>query len=143
MPWAATPSVPIPSTSTPRPCRTSSAGGLRRPAASGNRGLARPGQPDRQDRCRARGRLSRRAAALQDHHAQDHNHRAALRGGPHPCERTVLARLTAGLDREQAVRLEQLLDIGPDAARTWLGWLRQPTRAAGAAAFQATIERLL
>lgn len=58
------------------------------------------------------------------------------------CERTVLARPTEGLDREQAVRLEQLLDVGPDAARTWLAWLRQPMEAAGPAAFQATIERL-
>jgi hypothetical protein len=58
------------------------------------------------------------------------------------CERTVLARLTEGLDREQGARLDQLLDIGPDAARTRLGWLRQPPGAAGAAAFHATIERL-
>ena len=58
------------------------------------------------------------------------------------CERTVLARLIEGLDREQGARLDQLLDIGPDAARTWLGWLRQSPGAASAAAFHATIERL-
>ena len=58
------------------------------------------------------------------------------------CERTVLARLTEGLDRERIARLDQLLDIGPDAARTWLGWLRQPSGAASAATFHTTIERL-
>jgi hypothetical protein len=58
------------------------------------------------------------------------------------CERTVLARLTEGLNREQIGRLDQLLDIAPDATRTWLGWLRQPPGAASAAAFYATIERL-
>jgi hypothetical protein len=58
------------------------------------------------------------------------------------CERTVLAQLTEGLDREQGARLDRLLDIGPDAAGTWLGWLRQPPGAAGAATFHATIGRL-
>jgi TnpA family transposase len=58
------------------------------------------------------------------------------------CERTVLARLTEGLDRERVARLDRLLDAGPDAARTWLGWLRQAPGAASAATFHATIERL-
>jgi hypothetical protein len=58
------------------------------------------------------------------------------------CERRVLARLTEGLDREQSARLDRLLDIGPDAARTWLGWLRQPPGVASAATFRSTIERL-
>ena len=58
------------------------------------------------------------------------------------CERTVLARLTEGLDREWSARLDRLLDAGPDAARTWLGWLRQAPGAASAATFHATVERL-
>jgi TnpA family transposase len=58
------------------------------------------------------------------------------------CERTVLARLTEGLDREQSARLDRLLDIGPDAAGTWLGWLRQSPGAASAATFHTIIERL-
>ena len=53
----------------------------------------------------------------------------------------VLVRLTEGLDRERIARLDRLLDIGPDAARTWLGWLRQAPGATSAATFHATIER--
>ena len=140
---AATPSARTPGTSTPPPCRTPSATGRSKgpPGARSRPGSSAP--PSRPERAASwppalRDELRRRKVIVPAVTTSSGSCAAALTRG----ERMVLARLTEGLDRERSARLDRLLDAGPDAARTWLGWLRQRRGPASAASFHATVERL-
>ena len=57
-------------------------------------------------------------------------------------ERVVYRALTNGLTDTQANALDTLLNQKPEAATSWMGWLRQPPQAPAARNILALIERL-
>lgn len=57
-------------------------------------------------------------------------------------DRTIADRLAGDLTRDQAHRLEALLEIRPDERLSWLGWLRRPVGAASASSYKEIVARI-